>query len=115
MNAEAMVMPETDERNSERVQFDGPLSYRYDLNEHGFAKWCSVGREGACISLGRYLRPGRHVTLMSGSEAEGPLEISGRIVWCRPTSDGREFVAGLRIFDDGRYAAPVQSYVGQAS
>ena len=80
----------------------GELEYRYGNAEQGKAVWCSFGRDGACIRMGRYLRPGRHVLLIDESDGDAPAEFSGRIVWCRPGADGRSYIAGIYLFDDGR-------------
>lgn len=80
----------------------GELEFRYGNDEQGKAVWCSVGRDGACIRMGRYLRPGRHVLLIDYSAGELPAEFSGGIVWCRPGADGRSYIAGVYLFDDGR-------------
>lgn len=102
MNADSLTTVAEEERRAERFPFSGRVDYRYGRNESGKATWCSVGREGACIGLGRYLRPGRHVSLISDAVVVNghPVELSGRVVWCRPTTDGQTFVAGLRIFSD---------------
>lgn len=80
----------------------GELEFRYGNEEQGTAVWCSFGRDGACIRMGRYLRPGRHVLLIDRTAGEVPAEFSGRIVWCRPGADGRSYIAGVYLFDDGR-------------
>ena len=80
----------------------GELEFRYGHDEQGKAVWCSFGRDGACIRMGRYLRPGRHVLLIDNSAGDTPAEFSGRIVWCRPGADGRSYIAGVYLFDDGR-------------
>lgn len=102
MSAETLAMMAQEERRFERIPFEGRVDYRYGLDDGGTATWRSVGKEGACIALGRYLRPGRHVSLVSDAASVNgdPVELSGRVVWCRPTTEGRTFVAGLRIFSD---------------
>lgn len=87
------------ERETNRVPLSGRIQYRYGLDDHGTAAWRSIGRDGACISLGRYLRPGRHITLLCDGRSGAP-EVSGRVVWCRPALDGQTFVAGVRFLRD---------------
>ena len=107
MNAQSTQAVGVDERSGDRYTHSGLVQYRYALGEMGLATWCSVGREGACIRVGRYLRPGRHVILSS--------ELSGRIVWCRPTTDGLTYVAGLRVFrEDPQSALALSALVEQA-
>ena len=107
MSVETLANVAVEERESERFSFRGKLSYRCALEEGGSATWCSVGREGACIRLKRYLRPGRHMILSTDAivvNGQG-AELSARVVWCRPTADGDTFVAGLHIFGDDPEAA----------
>lgn len=96
----APTVEEGEERQDGRVPFVGTLAYRCSQEDAGIATWCSVGREGACIRLGHYLRPGRHIILVTDAvKVRGrSAELSARVVWCRPTADGRTFVAGLRMF-----------------
>lgn len=107
MSAETLANVAIEEREWERFPFRGKLSYRCALEEGGAATWCSVGREGACIRMKRYLRPGRHMILSTDAiVANGHgAELSARVVWCRPTADGGTFVAGLHIFGDDPEAA----------
>ena len=100
MGAQVLTIPGVDERRSGRAPYHGEFEYRYDGNERGKAEWCSVGREGACVRIGRYLRPGRRVRF----EFHG-LDLEARVVWCRATSDGDRFVAGLQIVNGGAEAS----------
>ena len=100
MGAHALTIPRVDERRSGRAPFHGEFEYRYDTDHSGMAEWCSVGREGACVRIGRYLRPGRLVRF----ECHG-LDLEARVIWCRATSDGDRFVAGLQIVDGGAEAS----------
>ena len=100
MGASALTIPTTEERSSGRTQFRGQFEYRYDADENGKAQWCSVGREGACIRIGRYLSPGKRMRV----ECQG-LELEARVIWCRATVDGDHFVAGLQIINGGAEAS----------
>ena len=100
MGASALSIPTAEERSSGRTQFRGQFEYRYDAGERGKAQWCSVGREGACIRIGRYLRPGRRMRV----ECHG-LDLEARVIWCRATVDGDHFVAGLQIVNGGAEAS----------
>ncbi len=100
MGAATLTIPPTEERRSRRVPFRGEIEYRYDGNESGKAQWCSVGREGACIRIGRYLRPGRHIRV----QCHG-LDLEARVIWCRATAEGDHFVAGLQIVNGGAEAS----------
>lgn len=100
MGAAALASPTTEERRSRRVPFRGEIEYRYGGSESGKAQWCSVGREGACIRIGRYLRPGRRIRV----ECHG-LDLEARVIWCRATAGGDHFVAGLQIVNGGAEAS----------
>ena len=100
MGAYALTIPHVDERRSRRAPFHGEFEYRYDGNQSGKAEWRSVGREGACIRIGRYLSPGRRMTV----DCRG-LELEARIIWCRATAGGDHFVAGLQIVNGGAEAS----------
>ena len=105
MNTSVLQNVGAEDRLSSRVPLQGALAYRCSEEVEGMATWCSVGGGGACIHLGHYLRPGRHLLMLTHTQTgESPTEVSGRIVWCRPTSDGRTFVAGVRIFEGGSEA-----------
>lgn len=106
MNTSVLVTSAVEDRQSRRVPLQGALAYRCSEEVEGVATWCSVGAGGACIRLGHYLRPGRHLLMLTQTPKRGedPTEVSGRIVWCRPTADGRSFVAGVRIFEAGSEA-----------
>ena len=100
MGATALTIPTMDERRSRRVPFHGEFEYRCDEDERGKAEWCSVGREGACIRIGRYLRPGRRMRVQCYG-----LDLQARVIWCRATADGAHFVAGLQIVNGGAEAS----------
>lgn len=84
-----------------RIPLRGNVRYEYDSpRDGGLAHWIDVSRVGAALHIGRYLRPGREVTLyfesplVSGTE----LAVRARIVWCRPLRDcGTAFVVGLQV------------------
>jgi hypothetical protein len=102
MNTSGVAITTVDQRTSERCTAFGTLSYQDAPDDRGWARWCSVSRDGACIHLGRYLRPGKHIMLRSHQTSpEVPTsEFKARVVWCRPIAAGAHFVAGLRIFHD---------------
>ena len=100
MGASALTIPTTEERRSRRIPFRGEFGYQYDRGESGKAEWCSVGREGACIRIGRYLSPGTRMRV----ECHG-LDLEARVVWCRATAEGDHFVAGLQIINGGAEAS----------
>ena len=95
MSAKHVFRGSSDERRSRRIPFGGEFRYLDDLEEGGKATWCSIGENGACIRIGRYLRPGRRLLLLWNS---APL--LARIVWCKPTLGDQAFVAGIKIFAD---------------
>lgn len=100
MGTHALAIPATDERASRRIPFQGKFEYRCDEDECGVAEWRSVSREGVCIRIGRYLRPGRHMRV-----AFYGLELRARVIWCSATADGNHFVAGLRVVNSGPEAS----------
>lgn len=98
----------TGQREDWRYDFAGMLQYRYDSDDLGTATWCDVSVSGARIHLGRYLGPGREITVRFDSlnpvaqaqlaaEYAGPIRLRAEIVWCRPAVNGIEFQAGLRF------------------
>jgi hypothetical protein len=83
-----------------RTVCGGRLTYRHDgPADSGPARWCDVSRTGARIALGRYLRPGRWVTLEFDAPlvCGAPVQVRARVVWCRPSGDGLSFEAGLSV------------------
>jgi hypothetical protein len=90
-----------EQRSSDRRTAFGTLSYQDSPDDRGWARWCSVSRDGACIHLGRYLRPGKHIMLRLHHHTDvATSEFKARVVWCRPIAAGAHFVAGLKIFHD---------------
>ena len=91
-----------DQRRFFRVPYAGVVRYWYAPDEDGTAKCCDVGQGGVCLSLGRYLRPGRRVMLsVSGPEASTTgAEFKGEVVWCRPAATPCIFLAGVRVWHD---------------
>lgn len=96
MAAEALSIPVHEERRSGRVPFNEDFEYEYDDGQRGMASWRSISAEGACIQIGRYLRPGRRVSI----DFHG-LDLNMRVVWCLPTADGQRFVAGVQVLNSG--------------
>lgn len=102
MNMSGLAIENEDQRVSERLVAFGTLVYQDSPHDKGWARWCSVSRDGACIHLGRYLRPGKHLMLRTGrtEDAGTGAEFKARVVWCRPVAAGAQFVAGLKIIHD---------------
>ncbi len=96
MGAHALAMPRQEERRTRRVALRGEFDYVYDGLEQGRATWRSISLEGACIQIGRYLRPGRTIRI----DYFG-LEMNMRVVWCRPASGSERFVAGVQVLNGG--------------
>jgi len=71
-------------------------------SDTGSARWRNVSRTGAALELGRYLRPGREITLEFNSPLalSRPLRVRARVVWCRPEASGIAFTAGVAIYRD---------------
>lgn len=79
-------------RRYARIPLTGTVHYTCGPNDRG----------GACIRVGRYLGPGRHVLLSVkiGTDRDAYAELKGRVAFCRPSEDGKAFVAGVRVFDN---------------
>jgi len=86
-----------------RTELGGTLRYGYGAPEDtGVAQWVDVSRSGAAIQLGRYLRPGREVTLEINSPLamNGPLKVRAKVVWCAAARKSGHFNAGLLVYRD---------------
>lgn len=86
-----------------RTELGGTLRYGYGAPEDtGVAQWVDVSRSGAAIQLGRYLRPGREITLEVNSPLamNGPLKVRARVVWCTAARTAGHFNAGLLVYRD---------------
>lgn len=99
MSAEWVPGTVVDSRESERIKFQGQVEFHTALEAPGTAEWRNVGNGGACVELGRYLRPGRTVALHANVQRlhDEPAVIAAKVAWCRPKSDGETFMAGLRF------------------
>lgn len=95
MGAVALAMPMQDERKSRRLPLSGKFEYEYENGEQGQGCWLSISTDGACVQLGSYLRPGRQMRATYHG-----LEVTLRVVWCRPAGEGR-FVAGVQVLRGG--------------
>jgi len=95
MSAEAIALPNINERESLRLPYQGEFEYTCD-RDTGTARWSSVSHQGACISMGRYLIPGRLIRICQDEH-----ELIGKVVWCKPTHHDNTFVAGIRFMDNG--------------
>lgn len=81
-----------------RSALDGPLTYAVTADESAAAAWVDVSRVGVGIALGRYLRPGRVITLsFSGGDGSAQVSLQARVVWCRQVRGSAEFHAGLQV------------------
>lgn len=86
-----------------RYILGGSVQYTYGLPvESGMAQWCDVSRAGASISLGRYLRPGRELSLAIPSPVTPGVvvQVRAQVAWCAPAGEAGQFVAGLLIYRD---------------
>ena len=85
-----------------RTSLKGSVEIAYDGESTGKARWMDVSRVGACIYLGRYLRPGRTLTLRFESPlvSNRQLEVTARVVWCRPEKNSPHYTVGLLIQRD---------------
>lgn len=93
---EALAVPAREERQSGRLAYHGEFAYEYEDGDHGTASWRSISADGACIQIGRYLRPGRRLRI----DFHG-LELNMRVVWCLPVHGGQRFVAGVQLLNGG--------------
>lgn len=99
MSAEMATSTIVDSRESERIKLQGAVEYRTALDEPGVGQWQNVSNGGACLELGRYLRPGRSIALLANVRRihDEPAEITAKVAWCRPTSDGETFIVGVQF------------------
>ncbi|MFP6581150.1 MAG: PilZ domain-containing protein [Candidatus Hydrogenedentota bacterium] len=95
MSAEAIAIPIRNERQDSRVPFQGEFEYTCD-GLSGTAHWSSMSDQGACVTLGRYLRPTRLIRFSKDGH-----DIFGSVVWCKPKDNSESFVAGVRFIDGG--------------
>jgi hypothetical protein len=83
-----------------RVPFAHQVRWNYAPGEAGVAEICNISRGGLCLAMGRYLRPGRVLTLRFDdiSFKGQPLEFDTRIVWCDSVPDELGFFnAGFQV------------------
>jgi len=102
------MKPTTQAMRERRTALSGAVTYSYDPDESGRGRWINVSRVGACIRLGRYLRPGRDLRLRFPSPleaSEAPVEVQGRVSWCRQVPGAPEFTAGVRLLREDPEAA----------
>jgi len=83
-----------------RKGLTGSVTYDYEADGLGTARWMDVSWNGAKIRLGRYLRPGKQVRLTFTTlvAESGMASVLTRVAWCRQVPDGVDFEAGLQIF-----------------
>ena len=82
-----------------RTALEGEFSFVCDEGHAGGGRWLNVSRVGASVFLGRYLMPGRELTLRFASPlvTNDTLSATARVMWCRQVKGRPEFVAGIRI------------------
>ena len=81
-----------------RTELDGSIAYKSGCGEAGQATWLNISRTGAAVVLGRYLRPGRLVSLEpNGTTQTDTVAIPAEIAWCFPVPGTLHFEAGLKI------------------
>jgi len=90
-----LAMPKQDERKSRRLPLTGGFEYEHSDGEHGEASWRSISLDGACVQIGRYLRPGRQMRVSYRGH-----DMIMRVVWCRATGD-ENFLAGVQVVNGG--------------
>ena len=91
-----------DARVFTRVPLEQVVHWRHLDGDEGLAQTRNVSRGGMCIELGRYLRPGRLLTvsfdgIVYGQEA---VSLPTRIAWCKPIQETDRYLVGLEIVDD---------------
>ena len=96
MGAYAMAMPVREERRCGRLPMVGSFECEYEDGAHGEATWRSISLEGACVRIGRYLRPGRTMDVSYHG-----LDLELRVVWCRPSANEEFFTAGVQVVNGG--------------
>lgn len=95
MSTEAIMHPGINEGEGFRVPYQGELEYTCE-SISGTACWSSVSHQGASITIGRYLSPGRLIQINQDSH-----DLIGYVVWCKPTQETDTFLAGIRFIDKG--------------
>ncbi len=90
------------ERRYNRIRIAGPLMYRHGLSLAGLAAWNDVSLGGICMTMGRYLKPGRNVvlTFTTFNGDNTMFELKAQVVWCRAVENSSKFMVGLRVFHD---------------
>jgi hypothetical protein len=96
MGAVALAMPMQDERKSRRLPLTGGFEYEHSNGEHGKASWRSISKDGACMQIGHFVRPGRTMRAFYHG-----LNLNLRVVWCRPAGSEDWFVAGVQVVNGG--------------
>jgi len=102
MNGLTAVRTAKDQRRSARASYSGKATYRYARDDGGSATVVNLCPSGACLALGRYLRPGRFMLLAleADSSPRTTIELKTQVVWCRPTKNIGVFLTGVRILHD---------------
>jgi hypothetical protein len=94
MSSEAIAVAAKEERVTKRVPYYGAVQYTANKH-HGAAKWSNISTNGACMELGRYLRPGRVVQIDTVASS-----FTGVVMWCKSVSGNDTYEAGLRMVND---------------
>jgi hypothetical protein len=80
-----------------RTALQGSFRYVTDQGE-STGLWQNISRVGACVELGRYLMPGRSMTLLLHPTELDAVEVEAQVMWCRQVPGRLCFEAGIRIF-----------------
>ena len=100
-NTQSTIRPDSNQerRAFVRMPFEHSLKWQEADSEGGEGTLSDVGRTGLCISLSRYLRPGRKVSVFfEDIMYKGRMiTIPARLVWSRAKFDSDTFMAGLQI------------------
>ena len=100
------------QRTFTRVPFSNSVRWCVAPGESGMATVRDLSRGGLCLSLGRYLRPGRvlHLHFDDVFYKSQPLEFDVRIVWCdRAAQEEDYFRAGLQVLHEEPVTLPMIS------
>ena len=102
MSAERAIELNIDHRECDRVPVRGTLRYLAADGSAGQGLWRNASGDGARIHIGRRVRPGQwlEIETLPWPGMNAAVIMRGRVVWCRPATDGKTFSAGVRV-DEG--------------
>lgn len=89
------------QRRDRRASFHEAVAYRRQSDESCLGHWVNLSRNGGCLKLGRYLRPGTPLMLIWKNDEE----LKARVVWSRPPGSSGHTVVGVRFLEDSAQAA----------